>query len=564
MDTYLMTAVLVQVEGLGPQTYFSLVRIAVFAALFIAWAFVCQWVDRDAEFVKTVREQWNLIVISGGVAGLLVWLVVPLALRPGTITFVLGLAFWLLLAGGAALAYVFHRNARVVPAARVLTVGHAKRMMAGGGGAKRQKVDKGQRVRLANCEGKTVDPPDDPDEYLNFAATQEFLFDVLWRRSTDADMIIGKDKAALVYRIDGAVLDQPDRITVEDAERVVSYLKTLAGLNAEERRRPQTGRIQAGLLARPDLLPVDVHASGSVSGERLRLQLLTAQTLKRLGDLGLREPDHETLTGLIKTPSGLVIVAGPKQSGITTTQYALIRDHDAFMQNLHTLERTPLLELENITQNVIRAAGPEEFARQLQLVLRREPNVVVVGECADRTTAQIAARAAAGDRKIYLAFEAKDGFEALEKYREMVENNATVANSLLAVTNQRLVRILCTACREAFKPDEKLLKKLNLPVEKIEHFYRPPTEPIADKKGRPVTCQTCQGTGYMGRKGVFEILRVDDKVKAMLAEGAPLQRIKDHHRRLRTPDLWRAGLQQVYDGVTSLDEILRVLRIGTK
>ena len=132
------------------------------------------------------------------------------------------------------------------------------------------------------------------------------------------------------------------------------------------------------------------------------------------------------------------------------------------------------------------------------------------------------------------------------------------------MSNQRLVRVLCPACREAFKPDEKLLKKLNLPVDQIEHFYRPPTEPITDRKGKVVVCQTCQGTGYLGRRAVFEILRANEKVTTMLAEGAPLQRIKDHYRRLRTPDLWRAGLQLVYDGVTSLDEILRVLKTSTK
>ena len=566
MDTYPMMALLAQLDGPGLGTYFSLIKIGIFTALFVGWALMCQWVDRDAEFVKTLREQWNLIVISGGAAGLLVWLVVPLVV-PGVAGFVLGLAFWLLLAGGAIMIYLFHRNSRVVPAARVLTPAHIKRLLAGEGGrSKKQRMDKGQRVRLANHEGKAVEPPEDAEEYEQYATTQDFLFDILWRRSTDADMIIGKDKAALVYKIDGAVLPQGDRLTIEDAERVVTYMKALAGLNPEERRRPQTGRIEAGLLAKPDLLPVDVQASGSVSGERLRLQIITAETCKRLGDLGMREADQQTLAKLIQVPSGLVIVAGPKQSGVTTTQYALIRDHDAFMQNLHTLERSPLLlELENITQNTYKGAGSDvDYARQLQLVLRREPNVVVVGECPDKATAQLVGRAAAGDRKIYLALEAKDAFEALQNYRETLDNNAMMANALLAVSNQRLVRVLCSACREAFKPDEKLLKKLNLPVDRIEHFYRPPTEPVTDRKGKVVVCQTCQGTGYLGRKAVFEILPVDEKVTAMLAEGAPLQRIKDHYRRLRTPDLWRAGLQLVYDGVTSLDEILRVLKTSTK
>lgn len=565
VDEQQITALLAQAFEVGPQTYFSLVKIGVFAALFVLWTLVCQWVDRDADYVKTSREQWNLIVISGGAAGVLLWLVVPLALGKGTATFVLGLAFWLLLAGGAAMAYVFHRNGRVVPHARVMNLGHFKRLASAGTERKKQRVDKGTRIRLVNSQGKAVEPPADAEEYDQYSATQEFLYDVLWRRASDAEVTAGKDEALLVYRIDGVSLKQEGRLTPQDAERVVTYLKALAKLNPEERRRPQTGRIRASLLANPEPRPVEVSTSGSTTGERLRLRIVSEESCKRLGDLGLRETHQRIFKELIQVPTGLVVFSGPKQSGVTTTQYAVLRDHDAFMQNLHTLERAPLLELDNMTQNKYRAGTDEtSYARQLQLVLRREPDVVVVGECTDRETAQIAVRAAATDRKIYLALEAKDSFDALQKLRELADDNAAVSKALLAVVNQRLVRVLCPACREAFKPDERLLKKLNLPVDKIEHFYRPPTEPITDKKGRLVICQTCQSTGYSGRKGVFEILRADETVSAMLAEGAPIQRIKDHYRRKRTHDLWRTGLQEVYDKVTSLDEILRALRSGTK
>ncbi|MFQ5490140.1 MAG: GspE/PulE family protein [Phycisphaerae bacterium] len=562
LNTVEVASILAQVSG--PGTYVNPIRIAVFAVLFVAWAFACQWADRDSDLVKTHREQWNLIILSGGITGLALCVIVPLALGSGIGAFVLGLAFWIMLAGGALLAYVIHRNGRVIANARVLTLGHFKRLFERGGG-KKQRVDKGQRVRVGNHDGKVAEVPEDPEEYDRYAATQEFLFDALWRRSSDVDMVVGKDKARLVYRIDGASIEQQDRISVEDAERVVAYIKSLASLNPEERRRPQSGKIQAGLLATPEMAPVNVFTSGSTTGERLRLAIQSAESCKRLGDLGLRESDRKTLKELIEQRTGLVIFAGPKQSGVTTTQYAVIRDHDAFMQNLHSLERTALLELDNITQNTYDSSGNTvSYARQLQSVLRREPDVVLVGECSDRETAQIAARAAAADRKIYLALEAGDAFTALAKFHELVEDNAQLSKCLLAVTNQRLVRQLCTACREAFKPDERLLKKLNLPVGKIEHFHRPPTQPITDRKGNEVICQTCQGTGYVGRTGIFEILKVDDTVRGLLAEGAPIQRIKDHFRRLRTHDLWRAGLQKVFDGQTSLDEILRVLRPGGK
>jgi len=539
----------------GPGTYINLVKLGVFTALFVGWAFVAQWVDRDADQVKTRREQWNLIVISGGIAGLAVWLLMPWK----GVAFFLGLAFWLLLSGGAAMAYVVHRNGRVAVKNRLLTPAHFKRLVSRGE-QRKQREDKGQRVRLAGHDGKDAAISEDPEEYDRYAATQEFLFDVLWRRSTDADLLLAKDSVRLLYRIDGVALEQTDRISLEDAERVLLYLKSLAGLNPEERRRPQMGRIRAGLLASSKLSQVEVHTSGSTAGERLRLRILNPESAKRLGEIGLHKLHAEKLQELIKVPTGLVVFSGPKQSGVTTTQYAVMRSHDAFMQNLHTLEQHPLLELDNITQNRHESGSSDvSYARRLQSVLRREPDVVLVGECSDAETAQIACRAACQDRKVYLALEAKGATEGLELLRQLAGDNAMVGKALLGVVNQRLVRVLCTACRQAFKPDENLLKKLNLPVGKIEHFYRPPSEPILDKRGREIICQTCQGTGYVGRVGIFEILAVDEVVRKLIAEGAPIQRIRAHCRQARMHDLWRAGLQKVFEGVTSLDEILRAL-----
>ncbi|MHC4064116.1 MAG: ATPase, T2SS/T4P/T4SS family, partial [Planctomycetota bacterium] len=557
LNTCLAVALLGQ--SAGPGEYFNLIKVGIFAAFFVGWAYVCQWVDRDTDAVKTNREQWNAIVLSGGITGLAVWLLLPWS---GVAKFVLGLAFWLLLSGGAALAYVFHRNGRVVPLGRVLTWHHIKQVVGGGAARKKkQRVDKGQRVRLADAEGHAVEKPADPEEYDRYSAAQELLFDVFWRRTTDADLLVGKDRVRLVYRIDGVALEQENRLSLEEAEGVIVYLKGLAGLNPKERRRPQVGRIRAAPLAAGGEPPlVEVHSSGSTAGERLRLRIHASESCKRLGELGLNKRDCEKLKELIKIQTGLVIISGVKQSGVTCTQYAIIRDHDAFMQNLHSLERAPLLELDNITQN--KYAGTDRdvsYARQLQSVLRREPDVVLIGECGDRETAQIACRAAAGERKVYLAIEGKGAFEALERFRQLVDDHALVSKALLGVTNQRLVRVLCPACRQAFRPEERLLKKLNLPAGDVE-FHRPPTEPTLDRKGSEIICQTCQGTGYVGRTSVFEIMVADEEVSKLLADGAPIQRIRDQCRRARMHDLRRAGLQKVYDGVTSLDEILRALR----
>ena len=244
---------------------------------------------------------------------------------------------------------------------------------------------------------------------------------------------------------------------------------------------------------------------------------------------------------------------------------AVVRGHDAYLNNIHTLERRTLTELDNVTQKVYEGQNNDvNFARMLQSVLRREPDIVLVGECEDRETAQIASRAAAEDRKIYMGMHAKDGFEALSRYLGYLDDNPLASHALLGVVNQRLIRLLCTECREAFRPDPGTLKKLNLPADKIDKFYRPPTEPAVDKKGKPIVCTKCQGTGYAGRTGVFEVLVVDDAVRSLIAEGAQVNRIKAQCRKNKMYYLQEEGLLKVIDGTTSMNEVLRCLQDGAK
>ena len=188
----------------------------------------------------------------------------------------------------------------------------------------------------------------------------------------------------------------------------------------------------------------------------------------------------------------------------------------------------------------------------------------MVGECEDRETAMVASRAAAGERKIYMTINAKDCFEAVTKYLTFLNDKRLAATALLGAVNQRLIRVLCEECREAFEPDAATLKKLNLPADKIENFYRPPAETKKDRRGRDISCQRCQGTGYVGRTAIFELLVVDAPIRRLIVEGAPMNRIKAQCRKGRMYYLQEEGLLKVIDGTTSMAEILRCLRANDK
>jgi type II secretory ATPase GspE/PulE/Tfp pilus assembly ATPase PilB-like protein len=456
---------------------------------------------------------------------------------------------------------VVHRNGRVVPDARILTLGHAKRLASREKEGKHSHSEKGLRVRISDHSGKFVESPRDAEEARAFHAVQEFLHDMLWRRAGDVEMVAGKEKYRLVYRIDGVAVERPEGIPPDDGERMFRCFKKLAGLNVEEIRRPQSGRIQAALLSHEGDPPyAEVRTSGTTAGERLSLHIQSGPVLMRFPDLGIAPARLEQVKQFLGKPHGLFLMSAPPRHGMTTTQYAVLRSHDAYMNNIHALERRKLVDLDNITQQVYEGNNADvNYARMLQSVLRREPDIVLVGECEDRETAKIAARAAADNRKIYLGIQAKDTFDALGKYLTLVEDNALAAKAVLGLTNQRLTRVLCKDCREAFQPDAATLKKLNLPADKIERFYRPPTEPKLNKRGKEIVCPTCQGTGYVGRTGVFEVLVVGPAVAKLIAEGATLDKIKAQCRKNKMYYLQEEALLKVIDGTTSMNEVLRCL-----
>ena len=469
----------------------------------------------------------------------------------------------MLLAGGAMTAYIVHRNGRLAPSARVLTLGHAKRIISRGHDSKRPR-DKGQRVQIVDHNGDFVELPSDADEALAFQALQDFLFDLLRRRASEVDLVAGKEKYRQMFKVDGVATEKPEGLAPEVGERIFRFVKRIAGLDIEEIRKPQKGKIEVSLLSHEGGVgDTEVHSSGTTAGERLRLKFHTDNRLYRIPELGLADARSEELKKILEKPTGLFLMSAPTQHGLTTTQYAILRSHDAYINNIHSLERRPLAEVDNITQQRFDGANTDvNYARMLQTVLRREPNMVMIGECEDRDTACVALRAAADGRKIYLGINGKDCFEVLGKYLAFVGDNALVAKALLGVMSQRLVRTLCSECREAFEPDTATLKKLNLPADKIERFYRAPSEPKTDRRGRPIECMQCQGTGFVGRTGIYELLVVDEPVAKLIAMGAATNRIKSQCRKRRMYYLQEEALLKVIDGTTSMDEILRCLRGG--
>lgn len=543
-----------------PGGYTSYMRVVLILVALLPWLAFCQWVDKDTVYVKRMnRELWNGVVLGGGVVGLAIWLLLPWNTAG---LFAAGFGLWFLITAGACAAYVIVRNGQVDVNARVFTVRHIKSKMASLGKKKEEKYDAIERVRLTGHDGKKIAVPNDPNEIDPYEAAQGLLFDALWRRATEVEMLVAPSAVRLVYLVDGVPTPRHDLLERERAELAIQFIKRAAGLDINERRRPQSGSLSAAISGtNASLTTIKVATSGTTQGERLSMKIVAEENRLRVADLGLSENQQRQFDELCAQQAGLLIVSGPKVSGVTSTLYAALRTHDAFMQNLLTLERVPLMELENITQHIFDATKPDvPYSRQLQTILRREPDVVMISDCPDRETAHLAVKAAREGRKIYMGIQAKDSFDALKKLVSLAGDTDGVAEVLLGVSSQRLIRKLCIACRQAYKPDPGLLKKANLPADKIEHFFRPPPEGLVDSKGNPIVCTNCQGSGYFGRTGVFELLVINDPIRELIRNGQPINNIRAQARSNSMLFIQEVGIQKVIAGTTSMNEVLRVLR----
>lgn len=537
--------------------YFAVWKIILFALCVLLWAHTSAWTQKDLRSLRVPLGIWTPAVFGSGVIALVLWFLVPI--------YWLGLGIFVVLFGSAAIPYVVFRNKRVSPSQTVLSAAHIQRIAAGKVKNKDEAMQGRDRTRIKTAEGKSPTWPTDPVEHAAFQAMQDLLFDAIWRRASDVLMdLLPGEPLKIIYKIDG-VDRARDPLDPETAPRIFAHLKTIAGLNAEEHRRPQQGKFKAtiGAAGADKTVDVDLKTSGSTAGERMLLKTFSEEAKFRIPDLGLTKTQIPVFEAAVQEPKGVVLVSGPRGSGVTSTLYAILRSHDAFMQNIHALEVSKSMDLENVTQHVYDSQdGTVTFGRRFRSILRTEPDVIMAGDTPDAETAALAAAAGRQGKKVYLGMNAGDTFVALRRYLQSVNDNGLAASSLVAITSQRLARVLCAECKRAYKPDPNLLKKANLAANESRPFFKPPSpeEIEVDKQGNPLLCPLCQGSGYIGRTAVYEIFVPDQEVRGMIAQGAPLTKVKDLARKRGMLYLQEVALHKVYEGQTAIAEILRVTK----
>jgi general secretion pathway protein E len=368
------------------------------------------------------------------------------------------------------------------------------------------------------------------------------LTQALRRQASDIHIEPYEREIKVRFRIDG-ILYEIFSIPKRFQAHIISRLKVMANLDIAEKRLPQDGRIKIKVANKT----VDIRISviPMAFGERIVLRLLDKSiSILGLAEMGMAPKRLEMFEKLINKNTGILLVTGPTGSGKTTTLYAALNRINSMEKNIITIEDPVEYELKGVGQIQVNPKTELTFARGLRSVLRHDPDIIMVGEIRDLETVEIAIQASLTGHLVFSTLHTNDATGALTRLVDMGVEPFLIASSLLAVLAQRLVRRICSECKEPFHPEEATLEELGLPKDQV--FYH----------GRG--CEACMQSGYRGRTGIFELLLMDNDIRHLLTSGADSVKMKDMAVRNGMTTLFEDGLLKVKTGLTTLNEVLRV------
>jgi len=529
----------------------GLVRIVLLTALAAGVAWVTHWVFADTQFVGTDRAVWSGEAIGVGLVALAVACLVP--------WLYVGLPLGAAMFGGAAVVYVVHRNARVTPPLRVLGRAHAARLAG-----RRSASKPGVTVQAAAPDVAFLGYDDIPrvpeaDSFEQRRAALEvsrMVGEAIDRGATALGLLVRPKGGEVRYRVGGEMVagDPLDPALAADAVRT---FKHLTDLDPNETRKPQEGRIQAVTAGRT--YDLRVKTAGTVRGEQVAVRIRDQATTRlRLEDLGLTDDQRQALTAGLDARPGVVLVSAPRHAGLTTTLHACLRHFDRYVDNVVAFEPHVDLEVENVDHEALDQEDGPVAASEVRQRLHMEPDVVSVDALHEPDVARALLEGGVTPRTLVIGLRAGDATQALGRLVGLLGSPEPLARHLSAVVNQRLVRLLCPACKEAYRPNPQFLRKANLAVEAVETLYRPPSRTdVSD--GHVAVCPECRNHRYVGRTGLFEVMPLDDEARRLLARRA-LTALRTHCRKLGMRNLQEEGLRLILGGETSVEEVLRAIK----
>ena len=411
------------------------------------------------------------------------------------------------------------------------------------------EVNRSEAVKNLQGRGDSVDMASLQDAASDNAVIRlvnNMLMQAIANRASDIHLEPFEDEFKLRYRIDG-VLYEMKNPEQSIAMAIVSRVKILAKLNIAERRLPQDGRINyEGVSAEP--IDLRVAVLPTMFGESVVLRVLDRSAVQlELDRIGLRDDELKTMRMIINKPNGIVLVTGPTGSGKTTTLYAALRELNQVDTKILTAEDPVEYDIEGMVQCQVNMDQELTFAKLLRSFLRQDPDIILVGEIRDLETAQIAIQASLTGHLVFATLHTNDAPSSILRLLDLGVESFLLTATIEAIVAQRLVRRICTQCKEEFIPSEEHLMELNL---------RP-----ADVQGRQLFrgrgCDACTKSGYKSRMALFEIMMMDDEVRELVMQQASTAVLRAESRKRGMRTLRESGLLALYEGQTTIDEVVR-------
>ncbi len=352
-----------------------------------------------------------------------------------------------------------------------------------------------------------------------------------------------KDSVKIRFRIDG-VLHEEMKFPKKIHSALTTRYKILAKLNIAEKRLPQDGRIPIKVEGRQ--IDLRVATLPTVWGEKVTMRILDKRSiLIGIEKLGFESDDLKTFIDLINKPYGIIFVTGPTGSGKTTTLYAVLNELNHIDKNLMSIEDPIEYQLPGVTQAQVNEKAGLTFSSALRSMLRQDPDIIMVGEIRDRETAETAVHASLTGHLVLATIHANDTSSTISRLYHMGVEPYLISSSVIAILAQRLVRTICPECKIEYIPPQKALDTLGIA----------PGTKLFKGEG----CDFCRGKGYYGRIGVFELLKITDDIRDIINQRASAPVIRKKSREMGMSTLQQDGIRKVIKGITSIEEVIRVL-----
>lgn len=522
----------------------------------VAWAWLIAAVfDKHAAKFHLGREKWNAIHLSVGLVAVLLALLLPL---PSVAAFWAALALILvvLAADIVAFAQITNNDDRVPDRFRLhLNMDSLRAARA----AKTEAKQQGRaRLRIDGPNGRLDVPLADAPEFQVRVAAEDVYFDARGARASQHDIVPGPQEGMYTFSnlIDG-VRQGSKTMPAADAIKIIDLWKAAAGLDVEDRRRRLVGEVE--VVEGDDKHVIKITSSGSKNGLRLTMLFDPNEAVNlKPSKLGMLDRQFATAKQIVDDRQGIVLLATPAHAGRTTLMYSILKMHDAYTQNVQTVETEMQGAIEGVRQNVFNPMAEDgpNYASYVRSLLRRDPDVLAIADLPDAATAQEAAKVEPDRARVYVCIRADNALQAVQVWCKAVGELDMASQSLHGVIAQKLVRCLCTNCRVPYQPSKEMLAKLGLPADKVQQLFKKGGQ-VMLKGNKPEICPACNGIGYVGQTGIFEVYPIGDQERAAVRAG-DLTALRSELAKKQLPTMHQTSLRKAVEGVTSIEEIARI------